>query len=101
MSGLDWKQNAELVIERRRRFFKREMQDGVLATLPVTTDTEQDWLAFEKKWGTHAQGRSRPFPSNEEIFERAVIGLQQRAKAEDLAGTVASSIALRSFELWD
>ena len=92
MSGLDWKSNAEEVIDRRRRFFRREMQDGILACLPVAIDTESEWLTFEEKWGTYTQSRNRPFPSNEEIYDRMLIGLQQRAKVEDDSLPVVYSI---------
>ena len=83
MSGLSWKRNADEILERRRRFFRREMMDGILATLPVRVDAEDEWQAFEKKWGTYPEGEPRPFPSNEEVFERSVMGLEERGKAED------------------
>ena len=82
-SGLDWKRNADQVLDRRRRFFRRQMQDGILASLPVRLDADDDWRAFEQKWGTYHESEARPFPSNEEIFERTVIGLRERACVED------------------
>lgn len=83
MSGLSCKRNADEILERRTRFFRREMQDSILATLPVAADTEQAWRDFEAEWGTHEQGDARPFPSNEEIFQRTVIGMRDRAPVED------------------
>ena len=92
MPGLEWKRNAEEAIERRRRFFLREMQDGILATLPVVQDNEDEWAAFEAKWGTYTEGDTRPFPSNEEIFERILVGMEQRGRAEDDWLPIAYSI---------
>lgn len=83
MSGLTWKRNADEILERRKRFFRRKMQDGILATLPVKLDTEKEWVSFEKKWGKYAPAETRPFPSNQEIFERSIIGLKQRGQVED------------------
>ena len=83
MAGFAWKRNAERVLERRRRFFRRQMLDQILASLPVATDTEEEWRQFEARWGTYGEGETRPFPSNEEIFERCLIGLQARAAVED------------------
>ncbi len=50
MPGLEWKRNRDEILERRRRFFGRAMQDGILATLPVGVEAEADWQAFERKW---------------------------------------------------
>ena len=75
MPGLKCKRSLEKVLDRKRRFLRGWMRDGILAELPVRLDVESDWLAFEKKWGSYGQGDTRPFPSNEEIFERTVIGL--------------------------
>ena len=83
MGELTWKSNLDEVLDRRRRFLRGEMPDGILATLPVRPDTEADWAAFERKWGRHDEGEDRPFPSNEEIWDRAVIGLEQRGRVED------------------
>jgi len=83
MSGLTWKRNLELTLDRRRSFFQGRMHDGILATLPVRLDAEQAWSTFERKWGTYQEGQTRPFPGNEEIFERFVIGLEQRGQVED------------------
>ena len=83
MLGLKWKRNAEEVIDRHRRFFRREMPDSILATLPIEVDAEADWKAFEKKWGTYKEGEARPFPCNEEIFERSAIEPERRGDAED------------------
>jgi hypothetical protein len=82
-SGLSWKRGLDEALDRRRRFFGRQMPDQVLVRLPVKMDLEKDWQAFEAKWGRHIQGDDRPFPSNEEIFDRALIGLQQRGQVED------------------
>ena len=82
-SGLAWKRNRDEVLERLTRFLRREMQDGILAVLPVTADVEDQWEAFEARWGRFREGDERPFPSNEEIFERFLIGLPERADAED------------------
>ena len=59
------------------------MQDAILCTLPVGLDCEHQWQQFEWRWGTYAEGEQRPFPSNEEILDRLVIGLEERGKAED------------------
>jgi hypothetical protein len=83
MSGLDWKANRDEVLDRRRRFYRRELQDGILATLQVATDARQDWEAFQNRWGAWQEGQLRPFPSNEEVFDRETIGLQQRGRVED------------------
>lgn len=92
MAGLAWKRNAEEIIERRRRFFQREMQDSILASLPVAMETEEEWQAFEAKWGTCGEGETRSFPSNEEIFERTTIGLEQLGQVEDDGLPVVYSI---------
>lgn len=83
MTGLSWKRNLEETLERRRRFFNRQMLDGILVTLPVRLDTEAAWSGFEQKWGRYEEGQARPFPSNEETFERSAIGLEQRGQVED------------------
>jgi len=83
MAGLAWKRNAEEALDRRRRFFRGEMLDGVLATLPVAYDVSDEWEAFDRKWPQYEQGRARPFPSNEEIFERDMVGMQKRGQCED------------------
>jgi hypothetical protein len=59
------------------------MRDGILATFSVKTATEEEWAAFEKKWGVAEDSVTRSFPSNEEIFEREQIGLERRASVED------------------
>jgi hypothetical protein len=59
------------------------MQDGILCTLPVAIDCERQWQDFERKWGTFTEGQERPFPSNEEILDRLVIGLEARGQARD------------------
>lgn len=84
-SGLSWKRSEEQTLDRIRRFLRREMQDGVLAVLPVATDADEHWRAFKAKWHweRYADGEERPFPSNEEILDRVQIGLQQRGQAED------------------
>lgn len=83
MIGLSWKRNLEVVLERHRRFFRREMQDGILASLPVKLNTEAQWAGFEKKWKAYPESDPRPFPCNEEIFEREIIGLEERGAVED------------------
>ncbi|MDP6355584.1 MAG: hypothetical protein QF473_10805 [Planctomycetota bacterium] len=84
MSGFCWKRNADEILERRRRFFRREMQDGVLATFsPIQIDNAKEWEVFDCKWDVHARGARRPFPSDEEIFEREAIGLKKRGQVED------------------
>lgn len=83
ISGLDWKRSAAETLERRRRFLRREMQDSILCTLPVALDCEHQWRQFERKWGTYAEGEERPYPSNEEILDRLLIGLAERGKVED------------------
>lgn len=75
---LSWKRNVEEIIERRRRFFTRRMQDSILVSLPVKLDIENEWLAFEKKWGTYPEDENRPFPSNEEIFDRCMVHYNER-----------------------
>ncbi len=40
MSELTWKINADEILDRRRRFLRGHMPDGILATLPVRLDTE-------------------------------------------------------------
>lgn len=82
-SGLGWKLNAEEILERSRLFLNRKMMDGILATLPVKIDSEKEWRAFEKRWSQYSSSDKRPFPSNEEIFERNIIGLQARGQVED------------------
>jgi hypothetical protein len=101
MLGLSFKRNADQALDRRRAFFHRRMGEGILATLPVAVgayrppttgwkappaaagDVIAQWQAFEKKWGTFADGQARPFPSNEEILERNMIGLERRGQVED------------------
>jgi len=83
MSGLAWKRNADEILERRRRFFRREMLDGILVSLPVAIDVEAEWQAFERRWPQYEEGGTRPYPSDEEIFERELIGLRARGQAED------------------
>lgn len=83
MSGLSWKRNADEIIERRRRFFRREMLDGVLVSLPVRIDVEDQWQAFQRRWPQYGEGETRSYPSNEEIFERSLIGLRERGLVED------------------
>ena len=83
MSGLAWKCNAEEILERRRRFFRREMLDGVLACLPVGRDVERQWQAFERRWLRYDEGETRPFPSNEEVLERITIGQEERKQVQD------------------
>lgn len=92
MAGLQWKHNGDEILERRRRFFGRQMLDGILATLPVAIDTESEWLAFERKWKQYTPGEPRPFPSNEEVFDREQIGWQARSAIEDDCLPVAYSI---------
>jgi len=83
MTGLAWKRNADEILARRRRFFRREMPDRVLATLPVSFDVEAQWRAFERRWPQYAEGETRLYPCNEEILKRELIGLQERGQAED------------------
>ncbi len=83
MSGLAFKRNAEEAVDRRRKLLGGEMRDGILATLPVRVDTKDEWEAFEAKWQTYETGEARPFPSNEEIFERHIIGMSQRGHVDD------------------
>lgn len=92
MIGLSWKHNLNVILARHRRFFRKEMQDGIMASLPVKIDAEAQWAAFENKWGTYPESGVRPFPSSEEIFERAVIGLEERGSVEDDALPVVYSI---------
>jgi hypothetical protein len=84
-SGLSWKRNEEDALDRRRRFLRREMQDSILAVLPVAIEAEEDWRAFRARWRweRYTEGEERPFPSNEEILDRVQIGLQQRGQVED------------------
>jgi hypothetical protein len=83
-TGLKWKRNAEEILARRRRFFRREMQDSILVTFAeVAIDNSREWQAFDKKWGQRQEGEARPFPSNEEIFERETINLKKRGAVED------------------
>lgn len=83
MPGMNWKRNKEEIIERRRQFLCRQMQDSILATLPVGMDNADKWRAFDRKWGTHKEGEKRAFPSNEEIFERLAVGFEKRGQVED------------------
>jgi len=83
MAGLDWKSNSDEILDRRRRFFRREMLDGVLVTLPAYLDVEEQWQAFEQHWPRYDEGETRPFPSNEEVLERLLIGLEARSQVED------------------
>jgi len=106
MTGLGWKRNAAEVLERRRRFFGRQMLDGILASLPINLETEPQergrpgllrenpglpadpggeraWQAFEAKWPQYQEGGNRPFPCDQEILERAVIGEEARGRVED------------------
>ncbi len=82
-SGLAWKRNENETLDRRRRFFRGEMQDSILAVLPVALDLAREWQGFETGWGCMEYAQEREFASNEEIFARQVIGLQQRAQVED------------------
>ncbi len=92
MSGMNWKTNAEAIRDRRRRYLNRRMQDGVLATLPVYVETSSEWTEFDRKWGTYTEGEKRPFPSNEEIYDRMAVGLEKRGQVEDDALPVVYSI---------
>ena len=84
MSGMSWKSREDEALDRHRRFFNREMQDGILATLPARSDVPPEhWAAFDSKWGKFKEGERRPFPCNEEIFDREMIRLEYRSKAED------------------
>jgi len=84
VAGLKWKCNFEEVLERRRRFFGREMQDSILVSFNcVDVDTRDEWDAFDRKWGKHEAGDSRPFPANEEIFDRESIGMEKRGSVRD------------------
>ena len=83
MSGLALKRNAEEAVDRRRKLLGGEMRDGILATLPVRVDTDSAWEAFEAKWQTCETGEARPFPGNEEIFERYIIGMSKRGQVDD------------------
>ena len=49
-SGLSWKKDEEQALDRRRRFFRREMQEGILAILPVSTDVEEQRREFRSHW---------------------------------------------------
>lgn len=82
-SGLGWKRNEAEILERRRRFFRRRMQDGILALLPVSVDAEREWRAFEARWGRFKDAEVRPFPTNTEIFQRHAIGMEKRGQVED------------------
>ncbi len=92
MAGLAWKRNADAILERRRRFFTGRLRDGILASLPAALDTEGEWRAFERKWKQVPPGAPRPFPSNEEIFDRETIGWRARAAVEDDVLPVVYSI---------
>lgn len=82
MAGLKWKCNFEEVLERHRRFFRREMQDGILVSFHgVDVDTIDEWDAFDRKWGLRKEGSSRRFPCNEEIFDRESIGMTAKRGA--------------------
>lgn len=81
--SLAWKRNSEKILDRRRRFFQREMLDGVLVTLPVNIDVERRWQAFENRWGVYEEGETRSYPSNEEIFDRIIIGQEERSRVDD------------------
>ena len=84
MAGLRWKCNFEEVLERRRRFFWREMLDSILVSFNcVDVDTRDEWNAFDRKWGKHEEGNRRPFPLNKEIFDRESIGLKKRGMVRD------------------
>ncbi|MHB9032592.1 MAG: uroporphyrinogen decarboxylase/cobalamine-independent methonine synthase family protein [Anaerolineae bacterium] len=85
-SGLSWKANAADTLARLRRFLTRGMQDGILATLPVAPDqaaTAAAWQAFDARWGIRNEDDDRPFPSNEEIYDRMLIGLAERSRVPD------------------
>jgi len=83
MHGFAWKRNYEEILDRRRKFFRREMQDGILAGFSVRTEREEEWQAFEQHWPQYGEGETRPFPCNEEIVERMMIGLRARGEVED------------------
>jgi len=84
MLGLKWKRNLDDALDRRSRFFKREMQDSILVSFSsMTLGTEEEWDRFDRKWGVYDAGAPRPFPSNEEIFERETIGMAERGEALD------------------
>jgi len=83
VTGLSWKRNADEILDRRRRFFRREMLDSVLVTLPAAIGVETEWRAFERRWPQFGEGETRPYPGNEEIFARELIGLEQRGQVED------------------
>lgn len=82
-SGLSWKKNEGEVLERYRKFYTRKMQDRILAILPVDIDVTDKWKAFDEKWNKHTEGEDRPFPSNEEIYDRIVVWLKERSQVED------------------
>ena len=84
MLGLKWKRNLDETLDRRSRFFRREMQDSILVSFAsVSVDTSDEWDRFDRKWGIHEVGGRRSFPSNEEIFDRETIGLAKRGEVQD------------------
>jgi hypothetical protein len=84
MSGLKWKRDLDATLDRRRRFFGREMQDSILASLGcVQVDTGDEWDRFDARWGAYEDGERRPFPCNEEVFERETVGMEKRGQVED------------------
>jgi hypothetical protein len=84
MLGLKWKCNLDETLDRRARFFKREMQDSILVSFDsVAVDTSAEWDRFDRKWGVPEVGSRRAFPSNEEIFERETIGMAKRGEVQD------------------
>jgi hypothetical protein len=84
MHGLLFKRNAEEILERRRRFLNRQMQNGILCSFySVVTAGEEEWQALERRWGDYPESAGRPCPSNEEILERLLMGLEKRRSVED------------------
>ncbi len=75
---LSWKRNVEEILERRRRFFSRRMQDSILVCLPVKIDIDDEWAAFDKKWCKYPLSEERPFPSIEEIYEGRLIHYNEK-----------------------
>ena len=60
MAGMKWKHNFEKILERRQRFFRREMQDGILVSLYcIGVDTQDEWDAFDRKWGKYKEAEYR------------------------------------------
>jgi hypothetical protein len=94
MGGLALKREADETVDRIRRFLQREMQDGILATLPVRVDAEREWQEFRRRWhwAQYQEASPRPFPSPEEVFAREQVGLEARHQATDDALPVVYSI---------